>query len=140
MTELADMKSALVFLTIILVCVLAILPAHAEEPFVKSFGCYKDGAWQAHCTAVIGLAALTGPNVVSVNMTEYVDGKVWNSHLFTYVTYTWAYTARDTFSLAGLSIGDHQIYAIMVVNISSGIPPIQVSLFGQTPLATVRVG
>lgn len=140
MTESAHMKSAVISLAIVLVCVVALVPVHADEPFVKSFGCYKDGAWQAHCTAVIALPALTGPTSVNVNMTEYVDGRIWNSHIFNYVTYAWAYTASDTFSLIGLSLGDHQIYATMTVSISSGIPPIQISLSGQTVTATLSVG
>ncbi len=140
MFHLAHMKSVAFSLAIVLVCVVALVPVHADEPFVKSFGCYKDGAWQAHCTAVIGLAGLTGPTSVNVNMTEYVDGKIWNSHIFTYVTYTWAYTASDTFSLVGMNLGDHQIYAIMTARISSGIPPIQTYLSAQTPTTTISVG
>ena len=140
MTESATMKLAISTSAIVLVCVVAFVPVHADQPFVKSFGCFKDGPWQAYCTAVIGLSALTGPTSVNVNMTEYVDGRIWNSNTFSYVTYTWAYTVRDSFSLAGLSPGDHQIYGVMTVQISSGIPPIQTFLTGQTPTATISVG
>jgi len=134
------MKSTIFWLTFVLIFVVALVPVHAYQPFVKSFGCYKDGAWQAHCTAIIGLPALTGPTFVNVAMTEYVDGKTWNSHTFTYVTYTWVYTASDTFSLDGLSLGNHQIYAVMTVQISSGILQIQTYLSAQSPTVTISVG
>jgi len=136
----ATMKSAIVTLAMVVVCVVAIVPVHADQPFMKSFGCYKDGAWQAHCTAVIGLPALTGPTSLNVDMTEYVDGRIWNSNIFNYVTYTWAYTVRDSFSLVGLSPGNHQIYGVVAVQINSGIPPFQTFLSGQTPTATISVG
>ena len=134
------MKLPLLCVAVILVCAVSLVPVHADQPFIKSFGCYKNGAWQAHCTAVIGLPTLTGPTSIYIVMTEFVDGKAWNSHTFSYVTYTWAYTAIDTFSLVGLSPGDHQIAAVVVVQVSSGIPAIQTSLSGQTPIATISVG
>jgi len=124
---------------LVLACIM-LAPVQADQLFIKSFGCYKDGAWQAHCKAVIVLPALTGPTSINVAMTEYVDGNSWNSHNFSYVTYTWAFTAVDTFSLVGLSPGDHQIYAVIAMQVSSGFPPIQSSLPGQTPVATISVG
>ena len=133
------MKVAIIWLALVLVCV-AIVPVLADQLFIKSFGCYKDGAWQAHCRAVIILPALTGPTSVIVVMSEYVDGNIWNSRTFSYVTYTWAFTAVDTFSLVGLGTGQHQIYASISLQVSSGIPPIQSSLSGQSPVATIIVG
>jgi len=127
------------WLVLVLVCAL-VVPVHADQLFIKSFGCYKDGAWRAHCKAVIVLPALTGPTSLNVAITEYVDGNSWNSRTFSYVTYTWAFTAIDTFSLVGLSPGDHPIYAVINLQVSSGFPPIQSSLSGQTPLATISVG
>ena len=73
-------------------------------------------------------------------MSEYVDGSIWNSRTFSYVTYTWAFTAVDTFSLVGLGTGQHQIYASISLQVSSGIPPIQSSLSGQSPVAAIVVG
>jgi len=123
-----------------LICVVALVPVHADQPFIKDFGCYKDSAWQAHCRVVIGIAGLNGPTAVNVVMTEYVDGRVWNSHTFAYVTNTWAYTAIDIFGLNGLSLGEHQIYAIANVQMNSGIPSPPILLSGQSPTTTISVG
>lgn len=134
------MRLSIFGIALMLICVVALVPVRADQPFIKDFGCYKDSAWQAHCRVVIvvaGLNALTAMNVVLI---EYVDGRVWNSHAFAYVTNTWAYTAIDTFSLNGLSLGEHQIFAVANVKMTSGIlsPPVLFS--GQSPTATISVG
>lgn len=139
MTDANTLKLSKFWLVLALVCI-TLVPVQADQLFIKSFGCYKDGTWQAHCKAVIILPALTGPSSLNVAITEYVDGNSWNTHTFSDVTYTWAFTAVDTFSLVGLSPGDHQIYAVISLQVSSGFPPIQSSLSGQTPLATISVG